>query len=272
MKHKTNSSKVTAKHGTKAGYIQWSRFQQRAVDARSGLKRQVLKRPFGSFITTLALLVAVAVVGSFLRRPELQTAEPTPPVIQVAVLTIGEQPIVGVPATVQKTGVIKLNTQSGGIVQKVLVKPGETVKRGQQLLSLSLGYAGGSPQNFQRQIAEKSFTNSKEQLPQQLELIAKRREVAQHAETQAAELRAISRASLDDTRAVISLNEQLLTTVDALLATAEASGNTADVQTYRSTKEGLLSGLSALRSGLRATEYQANEDQEPAANPRQQSA
>lgn len=246
------------------GAIQLHAFSNRFKSSWNWLTLQISKRPLGSFLFALALLVVLAAVGSVWRKPAPQTETPEKAPISVRVLSVGTQPVVSIPATVQTSGVVKLTAQSGGIVQKVTVTPGQQVKRGQQLTSLGLGYTGGSPQYFQRQIAEKSFTNSKENLPTQLDMIAKRRDIARDAETQAAELREIGRKSLDDTRTLLSLNEQILSVIDDQLKAAEASGNQADIQTYRSAKAGALSGINALRSGLRQAEYQTDDQAEPA--------
>ncbi len=268
MTQKKLSRTRTRQRPANTGFFRMGSFTNLVKFGWQRVVRELNRRPFGSFLGVLFALVMIAAVGSYWRRPDAKPEQPARDPIAVTVLSVGERPMVTVPATVQKTGVVKVAAQSGGIVQKVSVTPGQHIRRGQQLVSLSTGYAGGSAQPLQRQIAYKSFIASKENLPTQLELIEKRKQIAQAAETQAAELRTISRASLDDTRSLISLNEQILATIDeqlvALESTNVAGSNDVAIQSLKSSKAGVLSGLSALRSGLRATEYQANDDQEPA--------
>jgi len=259
--------KKLSKKSASSGYIQPKVFTQQASAYLNRLQVAVLNRPLGSFLLVLVALVLVAAVGSYWRRPQpIAEVEAAPPLV-VPVLAIGNQPIISVPATIQKSGIVKVNAQSGGIVQKITVKPGQEVSRGQQLVSLSIGYAGGSPQNFQRQIAEKSYVANKDNLPLQLELIEKRRQIAKDAETQAAELRDISQDSIDDTKTLIELNEAILSTIEKQLTTLLAANDpstAAEIQALQGSKVGVLSGLSALRGGLRATEYQSDDDEEPA--------
>ncbi len=236
--------------------------------SRSKVVSTIERYPLGSFVTALLLLVVVAVIGNAWRKPQPQSESNTKSPISVPTLIVGSPSNVVVPATVQKSGVLKVTAQAGGVVQHIKVQAGQTVSRGQVLTGLSVGYAGGSPQSLSRQVAQKNYQTTKDNLPTQLDLIAQRRQLAQNTETMSSELRQITRQSFDDTRGLIDINEEILESIDEQLADLESTNaggvNDAAIDQLKQARSGVLSGLSALRSGLRTAEYQGSDDQEPA--------
>lgn len=231
-------------------------------------KNFVTSCPFPSFFVLLGLLFAVIVLGSQLRKPPTQTVEEEKPVKEVAVYTYGGKPNITVAAKVEKSGIINIVAQSPGVVQKVKITEGKHVKRGSTLFNLSTNYQGGSIARVSTQIAAKNYIFNKETYDTQKEIIAKNREQAEKGSAQASELREITRKSIDETKTQITFQEELLKTIEDKIAELEAGpstpGTEAEILGLKQAKAGILAALSGLRTGLRNTEYQSNEEQEPA--------
>jgi hypothetical protein len=99
-------------------------------------------------------------------------------------------------------------------------------------------------------------------------MIKKRREIAEKSDSQADQLRDIASQSINDTKSQISLNEQILSSLDSQIIELEKTNvdgeNDALILQAKQGKSGVLSGLNALRSALRSTEYQTSGEEEPA--------
>lgn len=226
------------------------------------------KRPLISFFGLLGVLFALIVIGNFLRQPKPETAIKNQPAKPVEIYSIGANPRVQVTGKVDKSGVVTLIAQTAGVVQSVNKTEGNQVYRGEWLLTLSTNYQGGNIPSLSRQIAEKNLNFVEDNYDTQKQMIDKRRDIANSSNAQASELRDISAKSIDETKSLITFNEQFLTSIDEQLAVVAA---THVPGTYNSTLNGLnqtrssiLSGLNSLRSALRNTEYQTSGDQEPA--------
>lgn len=226
------------------------------------------KRPLVSFFGLLGVLLALIVIGNFLRQPKPETAAKSQPAKPVEIYSIGANPRVQVTGKVDKSGVVTLIAQTAGVVQSINKTEGNQVYRGEWLFSLSTNYQGGNIPSLSRQIAEKNLNFVEDNYDTQKQMIDKRRDIANSSNAQASELRDISAKSIDETKSLITFNEQFLTSIDEQLAVVAASHVPG---TYNSTLNGLnqtrssiLSGLNSLRSALRNTEYQTSGDQEPA--------
>ncbi|MFZ6034722.1 MAG: biotin/lipoyl-binding protein [Patescibacteria group bacterium] len=226
------------------------------------------KRPLVSFFGLLGVLLALIVIGNFLRQPKPETAAKSQLAKLVEIYSIGANPRVQVTGKVDKSGVVTLIAQTAGVVQSINKTEGNQVYRGEWLFSLSTNYQGGNIPSLSRQIAEKNLNFVEDNYDTQKQMIDKRRDIANSSNAQASELRDISAKSIDETKSLITFNEQFLTSIDEQLAVVAASHVPG---TYNSTLNGLnqtrssiLSGLNSLRSALRNTEYQTSGDQEPA--------
>lgn len=226
--------------------------------------RLIDRAPLVTFFGLLVILLVLILVGNFLRKPKTAetTSETAPKHVEIS--SIGENPRVQVSAKVEKTGVIKLVAQSNGIVQAIHRTEGSRIGRGQWIISLSNTYQGGTIASVSRQVAQKNNEFTELNYPVQMEMIKKRREIANLSDGQADKLRDIANQSIDETKSLISLNEEILTSLNAQIEFLETSGaDETDIMTAKQGKAGLLTGLNALKTALRNTEYQADEDHEP---------
>ncbi|MFA6005089.1 MAG: biotin/lipoyl-binding protein [Patescibacteria group bacterium] len=240
-----------------------SRIVGRLKAAGKKSARFIERRPLavitGLFLLTLGLIV----LGNFLRKNTVEkTSEITYP-SAVEVYRIGSVPKVRVQAKIEKGNVVKIVAQTSGIVQELPVAEGDSIYRGQTLVWLSTNYQGANAFSIQRQISEAQYKNVTDSLPLQKDLVEKQRKIAEKNATNSDELRAISEASVSETKALISLNEEIITTLDANLAlyaaTNSAGTNSSMITSTKQLKSQYLSGLNQLKSGLRNTEYQTDD-------------
>ena len=232
------------------------------------LIRIVDDKPLLSLFSALFLLFMLIIIGNFLRQPVPVVPEAEPVVKTVELYSIGSVPKIKLGGKVEKSGVLTLTAGAGGFVQKIYVQPGAAVKRGQQLFWLSSNATGGTLPSINRQIAEKNYQLTIDTFETQKELLGKRWEIAEKSDAQTDELREITHKSLDDTRNLISLNEQMLSSLDTqlnqLMQNNTGGTNDAAILQTQQAKAGVLSGLNSLRTALRSSEYQVSGDQEPA--------
>ncbi len=210
-------------------------------------------RPLVSFFGFLALLLLVIFVGSLLRRPAATTEAATPEPTLVETYSFGESPKMSFTAKVEKAGVISIYAQTAGIVQKIQGAEGQRVGRGQSLVSLSSNYQGTNIASISREIAQKNAESTAQNFELQRDIIARQRDVANKADIQTNDLRNISRQSIDDTRALITTNQEILDSLQTQLASDPTNVG------LKQQIAGVQSALMGLRSGLRVTEYQTQD-------------
>lgn len=244
----------------------------------SSSKRRVLqfvdKRPFTTFVGLLAALLILVIVGTQLRKPAPEAEKPAAEPKKVAIFSNGEKPAVTLTAKVEKAGVITVMAQSSGIVQKINVHEGSTVKQGATLASLSTNYQGGNAAAVSRQIAQRNLKFSQDTYDLQKGTISTQRSLAEKQNTQASDLRDITRQSHDDTANLITLNENLLADLDAQITKLENSNvidpttnignNDAQILGYKQAKNGAQATLNSLRAGQRSSDYTGADDKTPA--------
>lgn len=233
------------------------------------LLHRIEKTPLFSFGIGLLLLVGLIALGNFLRTPKIVQENATKEPVLVEVYSFGEKPRIKAAATIEKASVISIYAQSPGIVSRVSVTEGNRVGRGQSIVGLATNYQGGNIQSLSREIAEKNALFTEETYGLQQDLIAKQRDLAEKGNTQATELRDITRKSLDDTRELIRLNEEIIGKLDASIRELQANNaggvnDDAAILGAQQGKAAALSGLTSLRSTLRGLEYQSDESKIPA--------
>jgi HlyD family secretion protein len=237
----------------------------------NGVKKVVAfvdRKPFLSFIILLVLLVTAIVIGNLMRQPkEAPKAEKKQPKT-VQVYRIGGAPKVRLQAQVEKSGVIQITALTGGVVQQIHFEPGQHITKGQTLVSLSSNYQGGNTFSLQRQIAQTQYNNVVESYDTQKDIIKKQREVAEKTNTNTEELRNITSKSIDETKSLISLNNDILSSLDRNLnqytATNSGGVNDALILSTKQLKSQFQSANNQLNAALRSSEYQANADKPPA--------
>ena len=236
--------------------------------AWSRLKLGVDRHPMGAFLGVLAALVVMIAIGHQLRKPPQQAAAPVVAPKEVQTFQLASAPEIEVQAKIEKSGVIKLVAQTAGVVQKIKKTEGSHVKRGTVLLALSTNYQGANASSVSRQLASKNYQFLVDNFDTQKDVIAKQRDVANKAETQASELRAIARQSVGETNSLITLDEDIISILDKQIEELEATNvggaNDALILQSKQAKAGTLAGLNMAKSAVRNTEYQSSDDQEPA--------
>lgn len=257
---------VIKKTRTASPYItRWQKTRQRLQKQTRRLTQRL--NPTQVVIGLSALLVVLLIAGKLLRQPEDTDETPTPEPRVVETYSIGSGPRVTVQAQVEKGNVITIMAQTAGVVQKVNVQAGQAVRSGQNLLSLASNYQGGNAATVQRQIAGLQYQLTSDTYEDQKSLVAKQRAVAEQTEDNASELRAITEDSVDETKNLIDLNENLLDTIHDNLNDLEANnvnGQQDDLifQTKQLQAQ-YQSGLNQLRASLRQAEYQVDDDNPP---------
>lgn len=226
--------------------------------------------PLVTFILALAILLGLIVLANFVRNAPQEEEVPEVRPIKVETYDIGTAPSVQIQGRIEKTGVITIVAQSGGVVKKISAKPGDTVTKGSQLVSLSSNYQGGSIPGIQRQIAQKQYQLSKETLDQQKEVIQKQKDIATNQADNTEELRKITEQSLGETKDQLSLNESILNTINDNLADLEdlqeasPSAETDNlIFNTNQLRSQYISATNQLRQLIRTTEYQVDVNQEP---------
>ncbi len=231
---------------------------------RTRTTRLVNRFPLLSFVLILGTLVALIAIGNQFRKPKTDTTQSAPVVKEVEIYTLDSSPQIQVQAQVEKSGVIKLVALTGGVVQKIHFTEGEHVNRGSRVISLSSNYQGGNTSSVARQISYKNYQFQVDTYDVQQEMIARNQAIAIRGETQQAELRDIARRSIGETQSLITLNEEILSSLDDQIEVLEVSDPLGQLVGVKSQKAQVLAALNGLRSGLRNTEYLNSENQEPA--------
>jgi multidrug efflux pump subunit AcrA (membrane-fusion protein) len=237
---------------------------------KNAIKTSLRKRPLITFVSGLALLLGLIVLANFIRNPEPGAGPSAPEAKVVETYNIGTAPVAQIQGRVEKTGVITIVAQSGGVVRHIAAKPGETVGKGANLISLATNYQGANSASVQRQITQKSYQLSKDTLDQQKELIQKQKDVANTEDARDEELRKIDEDAVDEINELLDINEDILNSINdnlddlVELQTASPSAETESlIENLRGTKANQLSAVFGLRQQLRSEEYTVDENEEP---------
>lgn len=229
--------------------------------------RMIMTRPERSFFSLIGVLFILIIIGNIIGRPPAKKTA-APPVKPVRVFSIGASPKMKVLGKIEKSGATKIIAQSAGVVQAIYTSPGESISRGKTLLALSTNAQGGTIPSVSRQLAQTNYTFTKDNYDTQLDLINKQREVAKLVNTQTSDLRNISTESIQNTKSLITVNEDLLKNLDSqlqyLVATDVGGCNTALIIQTKQGISGIMGGISSLRTALNNTEYQVDPNNPPA--------
>lgn len=225
------------------------------------LETKAKKYPVLSLIVLMILFVTTVAAGAWFRTEEV-TPQDAPQPVPVSVYRIGEAPRVSVFATVEKTGVITIAAQTPGIVQNVAVSAGDEVRAGKTVVSLASNYYGGNALSVQRRIAQLQLDSLEDTFPQEMELLQKQRTLAEKVDANADELRDIQEKSIQETKDVIALNEDIIAQYDDII---ESSTVSAEVRAAQQAKSQYASATNQLRQALRQAEYQSDGENPPAA-------
>lgn len=223
--------------------------------------------PLKSFLIVLSIFIGLIVLSNFLRKVENKTDTNVSTAKEVTLYSIGETAKVRFQGKVDTKSTITIIAQNGGVVQKIGFTEGQKIKKSAVLVSLSTTYAGGNVFSAQRQLAGIQYKNARETYPLQKDIVAKQREVADKANASAQDLQDITRKSLDDTKSLISLNDEIIATLDKnnsqYAASNSAGVNDSQILSTKQIKSQFQAANNQLKSALLANEYQVNKDTEP---------
>lgn len=221
------------------------------------------RKPFTSFLISLFFLF-LAILANSLTAPKIQQISKKEAAKEVEVYRIGKAAKTSVLAKVEKAGVIAIVAQTSGVVSNIYVNEGETVWQGKTLVSLANNYAGENASSISRELAQIQYQNAINTYDQQKDLIGKQREIAQKSHDNSDELRSITDKSLSETRSLIGLNNNILSTIDANLSVLEGTNNDELILSTKQLKSQFLNGNNLLKGALRMSEYQSASDKPPA--------
>lgn len=254
---------------TRKNLVYWlKKVKSRIFEVNRFLRIQIQKKPVLSFSLVLGVLFLLILLSSILGAPAKQQAVNAEQVKKVNIYTIGRAPVIRLSAKIEKTGVIQIFAQTPGVVQAINVAEGSVVDKGFVLLSLSTNYQGGDSAAIQRQIAQSQHSLISQAYDLQKDIIEKSRQVAGKTDANTDELRNISNQSLESTRSLISLNNEIISTLDKNLenytATNSAGINENLILSTKQLKSQFMAANNGLNSSLDLTEFQAASDKPPA--------
>jgi multidrug efflux pump subunit AcrA (membrane-fusion protein) len=246
----------------------WYHFSTKLALFKHKVFHILARFPLASFVVLMLVLVGLIALGNQLRKPTPVPVEAVKEPVKVQTYQLGSEPTVQVSAVIEKSGIIKLVAQTAGVVQKIKVVESDHVKRGTVLFSLSTNYQGANAASVAKKMSWKNYEFQLDTYDTQYETIQVSRDIAIKNETQLAELRAISRQSIDETKNLIKLNEEVIGGLDKQIKELEDTNvggiNDATITQLKGTKAQFLGALNGLKSGLRTTEYVSDDSQEPA--------
>ncbi|MEN9327940.1 MAG: hypothetical protein RI947_748 [Candidatus Parcubacteria bacterium] len=225
-------------------------------------------RPLVSFYSLLGLIFLLIIFSNFLNKPAATPAQTQSEPKAIRTYNIGSSPKVTLQGQTEKTNVIQITALMSGVIQEINVTEGQKVYTGTNLIWMTTNYQGGNVFSLQRELAQKQYEQTQNSYPLQKDLVAKQRDAANKANSNTEELRLITDSSLNDTRSLISQNEDIVNTLSTSISNLEGIQSPTDDQkaALLSTKQmrsQIQGGLNQLRAGLKASEYQVNTDKPP---------
>lgn len=218
------------------------------------------------FVGLLVFLV-LTIAGQKLKSQENQKSATQKSQIETQIFRVGKVPKLSFLAKIEKDNVVKVYSQTSGVVQNIYHEEGDTVSAYTTLMYLSTNYQGDNLPFLQRKIAESQKKNTEETFSKQIELINEQKKIAEKTEENSEELRKISRDSTEETKTLLSLNEDILNSLNKNLSSFEATNsagvNDSVILSTKQLKSSFLSAVNQLKNAIRQTEYQSDEQKNP---------
>jgi multidrug efflux pump subunit AcrA (membrane-fusion protein) len=221
-------------------------------------------KPLVSICVLISALVVMIVVGNVFRQPK-SSAQLQQPAKMVSIYKVGSVPKLSFQAQVEKSGVVQITAQTGGIVSYINVSEGSKLNRGTQLISLANNYTGGNVMTLSRELAQKQNEYTESVYPIQKDLINKQRDVVNLNQTNFEKIREITNQSVTDTQNLINLNNEIISTLDTNIQnlSVDPVGNATLILTSKQLASQFKSANNQLNSALRSASYQANSGNPP---------
>ncbi|MDO8657312.1 MAG: hypothetical protein Q7K55_01130 [Candidatus Levybacteria bacterium] len=224
------------------------------------------KRPVTSFLGVLLLLFLFILLGNILSNRQ---KEQKPPIIvkSVNVYKIGVAPRITVQAKIEKSGVVKITSLAGGVVESINVREGDVINKGTNLISLASNYVGGNAPLAQAALAQTQYKNVLDTFNTQKDLIQKQKDLANKTENNSEELRNISEQSINETKNLLNLDQDIINNLDQNLTSYEASNsagqNNALILQTKQLKSQFQAAINGLNQSIRSTEFQSSDINPP---------
>ncbi len=232
---------------------------------RVKVSKYINKHPLRSFFIALGIVLALIIISSLLPKPKQEIIKQET-VKSVDIYRIGTAPKVSVQAQIRKSGVIQINSLTSGVINNIHVTEGSKVQKGTLLLEIGTNYYGGNSASVQRQIAQKQSDLTNATYPDQKEVIKKQKELASKSDDNSDQLRDITSKSNDETNALITLNEQILTSINTRLTELQADpvANRDQILSFQQLKSQYTASTNQARASLRSNQFSSASDKPPA--------
>ena len=225
------------------------------------------KKPFTSFFITLAALFVLILLGNVLASFGKKENKQPVVVKDAQIFSIGAAPKVSLQGQIEKSGVFKIVAQTPGIVNSINFNEGDSVFRGQPIISLSSNASGGNIPGLQAGLAQKQLQNILDTFDSQKAIINDQRKIADQTHVSSEKLRDIANQNLTDTNNLINLNQGILDTLNNQLNVLQTNNvGGANDQQILQTKQliaQLTGGLLQLRVSSRALSFQTDTSNPP---------
>lgn len=229
---------------------------------KTGIRRIILflkKRPLVVVTIVSLALLGLIILGNYLRQPQA-AQQSQKNAREVVVLRVGEPFQTTLSTQVEKQGVVTIYAQTSGIVRQVTATEGKTINQGATIVKLASNYQGGVAQSTQRQIVEKQAAFDADNHALRLDTVRKQQEIARQSMQYTEELKTITQQSLNDTKALLTLNEDILAKLerDVLTEVLASSDPTNDDDVYAAKKSqaSYQATVNQLKAQIRANELQ----------------
>lgn len=236
-------------------------FKKILGNGKKKILESIEKRPFASFFVFLILFLVLIIISNFLGTPKIEEKKGTPQTKSVRIYRVGSAPKLTVQAQIEKSGVITITSLMGGVVQTIYKNQGEKIDKGQWLVGFSSNYQGANTFSLQRQIAQKQYQTAKETYDKQKDAIEIQKKIAEKTHISAEDLRNINEQSIAGISSLVSLNDDILSTLDQQLS---AATNSADILGIKQLKSQFLAANNQAQASLATTQYQFSDDNAPA--------
>lgn len=224
----------------------------------------IQKKPFTSFFAVLAALFVLMLAGNFLFSPKVAPENNKIAPKKVQVYKLGSAPKVTFEGKIEKSGVIKIVAQMGGIVSAINVSEGQNVGSGTNILSLATNYQGGNAMSISRQISQNQYESAKDNYATQGDIIGKQKDLANKNNDNAEILRQIANQSVTDTGALADLDKTIVDSISQNIKNLEdtnvnGSNDAAILQSKQQLAQ-FQSALVQINSSLRNLELSSASD------------
>lgn len=230
--------------------------------------QRFFSKPF-LFIGILTVTFPVLlIIGALINKPTKNSSQKENRSYLVRIFNIGGAPRIKIQAKVEKEKVIKIVSQTSGIIANIWAVEGQSVNKGDYLAYISGNYGGGNPLFIQKQLAKTNLDHLENIYPLQIDLIGKQRNIAEKNDNLNDDLRSITNQSISETKDLFSLNEEILNSLNLNLSNYETTNsagiNNALILSTKQLKSQYQSAINSLKSSLRNLEYQTDSGKNPA--------